>query len=67
MKLPQIEDIYSAHKRILAFIHETPVWTSKSINHESGRDLFFKCENFQKTGTFKFRGAMSAVTALTED
>lgn len=67
MKPRQIEDIYSAHGRILAFIHETPVLTGSSLDLESGRSLFFKCENFQKTGAFKFRGAMSAITALTAD
>ncbi len=67
MKPHPIEDIYSAHRRILAFIHETPILTSSSINRELDRSLFFKCENFQKTGAFKFRGAMSAITALTED
>ena len=67
MKSARIEDIESVHKRILATIHETPVLTSNGIDRETDRKLFFKCENFQKTGSFKFRGALSAITALTPE
>jgi threonine dehydratase len=49
------------------FIHRTPVLTSSSINELTGSSLFFKCENFQKTGSFKLRGAMNAVLSLNKD
>jgi threonine dehydratase len=54
------EDIIQAHLRIKPFIHRTPVLTSERLNKEAGCDLFFKCENFQKVGAFKARGAMNA-------
>lgn len=47
------------------YIHRTPVMTSRHLNEMTGCSLFFKCENFQKTGSFKIRGAMNAVLALT--
>lgn len=55
-----LEDIIQAHIRIKPFIHRTPVLTSERINAEAGCDVFFKCENFQKVGAFKARGAMNA-------
>ena len=61
-----LEDIQNAHKRIKSFIHKTPVLNSQSINKITGADIWFKCENFQKVGAFKFRGAMNAVLALSE-
>jgi threonine dehydratase len=54
------EDIIQAHLRIKPFIHRTPVLISERLNKEAGCDLFFKCENFQKVGAFKARGAMNA-------
>lgn len=54
------EDIVQAHLRIKPFVHRTPVLTSERINKEAGCDIFFKCENFQKVGAFKARGAMNA-------
>lgn len=65
MKLPSITDIRSAHERIFPFIHRTPVLTSRQLNALAGCDLYFKCENFQKVGAFKFRGATNAVLSLT--
>ena len=62
---PVFEDIRNAHDRIKAVIHKTPVLTSSSINRMLGTELFFKCENFQKVGAFKFRGATNAVLSLT--
>lgn len=56
----QQEDIIQAHLRIKPFIHRTPVLTSERLDKEAGCDLFFKCENFQKVGAFKARGAMNA-------
>jgi threonine dehydratase len=67
MKLPQIEDIYAAHERIKPFIHNTPVLTSRQLNDHFDCELFFKCENFQKVGAFKFRGATNAVLSLTPE
>ena len=49
-------DIEKAHQRISDHIHNTPILTSKSLDNELGSNLFFKCENFQKTGSFKIRG-----------
>ncbi len=65
-KIPQHEDITEAHKRIGKYIHRTPVLTSKSINILLNSKLFFKCENFQKVGAFKFRGATNAVLQLSD-
>ena len=62
-----IKEIQKAHKRIIPFIHRTPVFTNKSLNQESGADLYFKCENFQKAGSFKIRGATNAVMLLSDE
>ncbi len=64
MTLPTLADIQSAHLRISPFIHRTPVLTSRQLNLIFGCELFFKCENFQKVGAFKFRGAANAVLSL---
>ena len=66
MQLPTITDIRKAHERIIPFIHRTPVLTSQQLNRIFGCELFFKCENFQKAGAFKFRGATNAVLSLSE-
>jgi threonine dehydratase len=58
--------IRAAHERIRPFIHRTPVLTSSRLDEASGASLFFKCENFQKIGAFKARGATNAVFALDE-
>ena len=57
-------DIKIAHKRIRHFINKTPVLTNQSLNKLFSAKLFFKCENFQKTGSFKIRGATNAVLQL---
>lgn len=62
--LPGLSDIRDAHRRILPYIHRTPVLTSSSINAILGAEFYFKCENFQKVGAFKFRGATNAVLSL---
>jgi threonine dehydratase len=67
MILPALSDIKSAHKRIKPFIHRTPVMTSQQLDKIFGCELFFKCENFQKVGAFKFRGASNAVLSLTDE
>ena len=67
MKIPNFEDIIQAHQLIREYIHYTPVLTSSAINGMIGSELFFKCENLQKTGAFKFRGACNAVFSLTDE
>jgi threonine dehydratase len=64
---PTIDDIRRAARRIAPHIHRTPVLTSESLNRMTGCSLFFKCENFQKVGAFKFRGATNAVFSLSEN
>ena len=61
-----LDRIGAAHERIRARIHRTPVLTSERLNAASGVSLFFKCENFQKIGAFKARGATNAVFALDD-
>src|SRR5207245_3264541 len=58
--------ILSAHERIRPHVHRTLVLTSSRLNQASGASLFFKCENFQKIGAFKARGATNAVFSLDE-
>ncbi|WP_424930659.1 beta-hydroxyaspartate dehydratase BhcB [Amaricoccus tamworthensis] len=62
--IPCLDDMLAARDRIAPHIHETPVMTSSFINDLAGADLFFKCENFQKAGAFKVRGASNAVFGL---
>jgi len=62
---PAKEVIEAAAKRIAPFVHKTPVMTSRSINAMVGAELFLKCENFQKVGAFKYRGATNAVLLLS--
>lgn len=66
MKKPDLDDIFQAARLLDAFIHDTPVLSSQSINEITGANIHFKCENFQKTGSFKFRGATHAVLKLKE-
>jgi threonine dehydratase len=66
-KIPSILEIKAASERIRPFIHRTPVFTSKAINSIVGAELFFKCENFQKAGAFKARGANNAVQLLENE
>ncbi len=61
-----VDRIRAAHERIRAYIHRTPVITSERMNETNGASLFFKCENFQKIGAFKARGATNAVFTLDE-
>jgi threonine dehydratase len=64
---PLANDILEAANRINSYIHHTPVLTNASINQISGCDLYFKCENFQKAGAFKSRGAANAVFSLSPE
>ena len=67
MKLPEYQDVEQAHELIRPYIHRTPVLSSRGINELFGSEFYFKCENFQKAGAFKFRGATNAVMSLSKD
>ena len=67
MDIPTFDDVVAAHERIMPYIHRTPVLTSSFLNDLTGAELFFKCENFQKAGAFKVRGASNAVFGLSEE
>ena len=60
-------DLIDCHNRIKPFIHNTPVLTSSYINEITGADVYFKCENFQKMGAFKMRGAANAILRLSDE
>ncbi len=64
---PNLETIRAAHARIAPRIHRTPVLTSQALDAMAGARLFFKCENLQKTGSFKIRGATNAIFSLPDD
>jgi threonine dehydratase len=64
---PTYRDVLLARERIQPFIKRTPVMTSESLNRLTQADLYFKCENLQKVGAFKFRGACNAVFSLSDD
>ncbi|KAK3702068.1 hypothetical protein QZH41_014764 [Actinostola sp. cb2023] len=66
-KAIEFENVKDAATRIGPFINLTPVLTCSTLDRMAGKSLYFKCENFQKGGAFKFRGAMNAVLKLTED
>lgn len=63
---PTAETLLQAHMRIKPFIHRTPVVTSTYLDKITGAELFFKCENFQRTGSFKIRGACNSVFSLDD-
>ncbi|MCZ6796689.1 MAG: pyridoxal-phosphate dependent enzyme [Gammaproteobacteria bacterium] len=65
--IPTFEDVKAAHQRIAPYIHRTPVLTSSYFDSLCGAELFFKCENFQKAGAFKVRGACNAVFGLSDE
>ncbi len=64
---PSIADLEDAAGRIAPFIHRTPVVTCNTINQRLGAELYFKCENFQRIGAFKMRGASNVLASLSED
>ncbi|MFA7418768.1 MAG: pyridoxal-phosphate dependent enzyme [Melioribacteraceae bacterium] len=64
---PTKQDIIAAQERIKSQIHRTPILTSSLINSIVGCEIYFKCENFQKVGAFKFRGASNAVLSLNKE
>ena len=65
--IPRFADIVAASEAIAPFVYRTPILTSRQLDTISGAHLFFKCENFQKVGAFKFRGATNAVIRLTDE
>ncbi|SDZ94691.1 beta-hydroxyaspartate dehydratase BhcB [Rubrimonas cliftonensis] len=67
LDLPTYADVAAAHDRIRPYIHDTPILTSQTFNAMTGAELFFKCENFQKAGAFKARGASNAVFSLSDE
>ncbi len=64
LALPTYSDVAAAAARIKDQAHRTPVMTSRTVNREIGAEVFFKCENLQRTGAFKFRGAFNALSKL---
>ena len=60
-------DLIDCHNRIKPFIHNTPVLSSSYINEITGAEVYFKCENFQKMGAFKMRGAANAILKLSDE
>ena len=64
---PTLNDIRAAAQRIKPYAHRTPVLTNESLNQRVGSQVFLKCENLQKVGAFKFRGACNAVFSLTDE
>ncbi|MFL9557329.1 threo-3-hydroxy-L-aspartate ammonia-lyase [Acinetobacter baumannii] len=66
LTLPNYEDVAAAAERIKDFINKTPVLTSRTVNNEFEAEVFFKGENFQRVGAFKFRGAMNALLQFNE-
>ncbi|WP_410750938.1 threo-3-hydroxy-L-aspartate ammonia-lyase [Citrobacter sp. U14242] len=67
MTLPDYHDVAAAAERIAGYANKTPVMTSRTVNEEFGAEVFFKCENFQRMGAFKFRGAMNALRQFTSE
>jgi threonine dehydratase len=67
MHLPDMDDVLKAARRIEPYVHRTPVLKSRFFDDLIGADIRFKCENFQKVGAFKFRGACNAVFSLTDE
>ena len=67
MYIPTFDDVKVARERVTPYIHKTPVLTSEFMNELTGAELFFKCENFQKAGAFKVRGASNAVFGLSDE
>jgi len=66
MNIPTYKQVDKAHIRVRQYAHRTPILSSTSINRITGAKLLFKCENFQKVGAFKFRGAINAVMSLSD-
>ena len=67
LNLPTFDDVQAAASRLKGHAHRTPVLTSRTMDAQLGASLFFKCENFQRMGAFKFRGGFNALSTLTPD
>ena len=65
MSLPTFDDVQAAAKRLAGVAHRTPVLQSSTLNRQLGAEVFFKCENFQRMGAFKFRGGYNALAQLS--
>jgi threonine dehydratase len=65
--LPTYDDVAAASQRLAGIAHRTPVLTSRTANAATGAQVFFKCENFQRMGAFKFRGGYNAIAQLTPE
>ena len=63
-QIPTIDDLLDAQTRIAPYIHRTPIYTSSLLDRDCAASLMFKCENLQKVGAFKARGASNAVFSL---
>lgn len=64
--IPDFRDVAVAAERIAGHVTRTPVMTSRTVNDSLGADFYFKCENFQRMGAFKFRGAMNALSQFSD-
>ncbi|SMG59635.1 threo-3-hydroxy-L-aspartate ammonia-lyase [Paraburkholderia susongensis] len=67
LSLPSYADVEAASERIASFAHRTPVNTSRTLNEIVGAEVFFKCENFQRVGAFKFRGAFNSLARFSAE
>src|ERR687893_2453568 len=67
MNMLTLDFIREAHERIESRVHRTPVMSSRAFNRAAGREVFFKCENFQRAGAFKMRGATNKILSLSQD
>lgn len=67
LKLPTYDDVVAAAGRLQGHAHRTPVLTSRTVDDEFGARVFFKCENYQRMGAFKFRGAFNALSRFTPE
>ena len=65
--IPTHTDLVQAYNRVAPHVHRTPVLTSKLLNQRAGASIFFKCENLQRMGAFKMRGAINAIQCLSKD
>ncbi|HCN42349.1 MAG TPA: threo-3-hydroxy-L-aspartate ammonia-lyase [Proteus vulgaris] len=66
LPIPTYKDVAEAHQRIQPYLNKTPVLTSRTINELTGAQFYFKCENFQRMGAFKLRGAMNALSQFND-
>ncbi|WKA60697.1 threo-3-hydroxy-L-aspartate ammonia-lyase [Pectobacterium aroidearum] len=67
LRLPTFDDVVAAAERIAGYANKTPVMTSRTVNDVFGAEVFFKCENLQRMGAFKFRGAMNALLQFSDE